>query len=196
MVRTLFSRKIYFTTLLTRAQSQAPSKKRRSIRAKATTASRPKLPFSDPISKSSRTTPTDETPFGPSKRDKKAIKHSSFISKIEKSSSTKKRRRPNKKLVANLVSLADALPDLDDEAGGDGGDSEVVIGQAKIQRKSLKSRPGAMKRKEKLETMERERFNANLVQMSGGMGVADRWAALKNHVRSTVEQKAEFAAKK
>lgn len=69
----------------------------------------------------------------------------------------------------------------------------MVIGQAKIQRKSLKSRPGAMKRKEKLERMERERFQKNLVQMSVGSGVEDRWRALKEHVRSTVEQKPEFA---
>jgi hypothetical protein len=72
----------------------------------------------------------------------------------------------------------------------------VVVGQAKIQRKSLKTRPGAMKRKEKLERVERERFNANLVQMSSGSGIADRWAALKSHVKSTVEQKPEFAAQK
>ena len=70
------------------------------------------------------------------------------------------------------------------------------MGQAKIQRKSLKSRPGALKRKEKLQKMEMERFNANLAQMSTASGVADRWAALKNHVKSTVEQKAEFAALK
>jgi hypothetical protein len=60
----------------------------------------------------------------------------------------------------------------------------------------LKSRPGALKRKEKLERMERERFNANLVQMSTATAVQDRWAALKNHVKTTVEQKPEFAAKK
>jgi hypothetical protein len=60
----------------------------------------------------------------------------------------------------------------------------------------LKSRPGATKRREKLEREERARFNANLVQMSAGTGIEDRWAALKNHVKSTVEQKPEFAAKK
>lgn len=71
----------------------------------------------------------------------------------------------------------------------------MVIGQARIQRKSLKSRPGAMKRKEKVERMERERFQKNLVQMSGASAVEDRWRALKEHVRSTVEVKAEFAGK-
>jgi hypothetical protein len=64
--------------------------------------------------------------------------------------------------------------------------------------KSLKSRPGATKRKEKLERLERQRFSANLAQMAGsGMAnpVADRWAALKNHVQSTMEVKPEFLNK-
>jgi hypothetical protein len=65
------------------------------------------------------------------------------VNKIEKAKA-KKRRRPNKKLVANLESLADALPDLDENDDK----SEVVVGQAKIHRTSLKSRPGATKRKE------------------------------------------------
>jgi uncharacterized protein HemY len=55
-----------------------------------------------------------------------------------------------------------------------------------------------MKRKEKLEKMERDRFNANLVQMAsstGGAGLADRWAALKTHVQNNVETKPEFAKK-
>jgi hypothetical protein len=60
----------------------------------------------------------------------------------------------------------------------------------------LKSRPGAQKRKEKLEKLEKERFNQNLVQLasstSNGGGVQDRWAALKNHVKSTMEVKPEF----
>ncbi|KAF2182539.1 hypothetical protein K469DRAFT_690667 [Zopfia rhizophila CBS 207.26] len=176
-------------------------KKRTSARAKASAlakSSRPaKLPLSVP---SSETTETTETALFPSsKKDKRSIKHTTFVSKIEKSSSkTNKRRRPNKQLAANLESLADALPDLDEDEGK----NLVVIGQAKIQRKSLKSRPGAMKRKEKLEKMERDRYNKNLVQMAGssagaGSGqsttsLADRWSALKNHVQNTAEKKAEF----
>lgn len=34
-------------------------------------------------------------------------------------------------------------------------------------KKSLKTRPGAMKRKRNLETMERERFEMNMAQMAG-----------------------------
>jgi hypothetical protein len=162
-------------------------KKRTSIRAK-TNKIRPALPLSQPIEASTGSL------FSSSKKDKQKIKHSSFVSKIEKpSSSTKKRRRPNKKLVANLESLADALSGIEDDGGEGNGD--VVVGQAKIQRKSLKSRPGAMKRKEKLEKMERDRFNANLAQMASANSGADRWAALKSHVKSTVEQKPEFTKK-
>jgi hypothetical protein len=176
--------------------SKAPVvKKRTTARAKSARASRPQITLPSPDSTSSL--------FPASKRDKRTIKHSSFVSKIEKTSKVQKRRRPNKKLVANLESLANALPGLDDET--DNGKSEVVLGQAKIHRKSLKSRPGAMKRKSKLEKLEMERFNANLAQMVGtsrgqsdaerSNSIADRWAALKNHVQNTTEVKPEFVKK-
>ncbi|KAF2268244.1 hypothetical protein CC78DRAFT_455352, partial [Lojkania enalia] len=159
-------------------------------RAKASRASKP----------NSNTPSSAEAPLFPSsKKDKQKIKHSAFIGRIEKSTSkTAKRRRPHKKLVANLESLADALPELDDAQGNtDGG--EVEVGQARI-RKSLKSRPGAMKRKKKLEKTERDRFSKNLAQMvgsgasnsGGSTSIADRWAALKSHVQGTMEKKTEF----
>ncbi|KAF2277894.1 uncharacterized protein EI97DRAFT_277177 [Westerdykella ornata] len=193
----------------------APTKKRSSLRAKAAAVRpRPPLPLSAPISKSKPTPSTldheegdgGDFHFPTSKRDKKAIKHSSFVSRIEKSGSkTPKRRRPNKKLVANLESLADALPEIegarDGGSGADGGNGvEVVVGQAKVRvrgggLKSMKSRPGAMKRKEKLERMERERFNANLVQLSAGRGTEARWAALRRHVEGNVERRGDFAGK-
>jgi len=183
----------------------APTSGRKRVSARAKAAhiltSRPLLPLSTPITRSNPASNADKSLFSASKRDKRTIKHSSFIGKIEKSSSkTPKRRRPNKKLVANLETLANALPDLEDSVDGKG-QAEVVVGQAKIQRKSLKTRPGAMKRKENLEKMERDRFNKNLAQLAGHGGagaatsatsIADRWAALKSHVQSTVEKKAEF----
>ncbi|ORY16632.1 ribosome biogenesis protein SLX9-domain-containing protein [Clohesyomyces aquaticus] len=165
-------------------------KKRTSVRAKVSKPSKA-------VSSQATAAAVDESLFPSSKKDKRTIRHSSFVSRIEKSSSkTKRRRRPDKKLVANLESLAHALPDL----GDDGENGEVVIGQAKIQRKSLKSRPGATKRKAKLEKAEKDRFNKNLAQLAGstnGAGadatsIADRWAALKNHVQSTAEKKPEF----
>lgn len=120
------------------------------------------------------------------------------MSKIEKSSAkTQKRRRPNKKLVANLESLADALPD-----GGADGDVELDqarVVQPKVKMESMNKSKGAKKRKEKLEKLEKERFNANLVQLAsatqGPTAVQDRWAALKNHVQSNMEVRPEFEQK-
>ncbi|KAF2493585.1 hypothetical protein BU16DRAFT_513606 [Lophium mytilinum] len=152
--------------------------------------------------KTSRPRPVFESPdtvFPSSKKDKRTIKHSVFVNKITKTHNKPlKRRRPNKKLVANLESLAEALPDLaEDEDGG-----STTIGMAKIRHKSLKSRPGAMKRKEKIEQLERERFGKNLAQMMGSTPsqqdnakpatIADRWSALKSFVQSTTEVKPEF----
>ncbi|KAI5372407.1 hypothetical protein J4E82_008866 [Alternaria postmessia] len=135
-----------------------------------------------------------------SKRDKQKIKHSSFVSKIEKSSAkTQKRRRPNNKLVANLESLADALPDA--ATAGELETSQARILQPKVKLESMKRTKGAKKRKEKLDKLEKERFNANLAQLVRGTGnatsgadaVQDRWAALKSHVQSNMETKPEFA---
>ncbi len=145
--------------------------------------------------------------FKTTKRDKRIIKHSSFVSRIEKTNTkTKKRRRPSKKLVANLESLVDALPE-------DGGRSEELESDnVKMRHKSLKSRPGATKRKEKLEAMEKERFGKNMAQMvvrtattsttgaeGAGEGTAEksgssttRWAALRAFIQQTMEQKPEF----
>ncbi|KAL2355070.1 ribosome biogenesis protein SLX9-domain-containing protein [Cryomyces antarcticus] len=123
-----------------------------------------------------------DSAFAPSKKDKRTIKHSAFLNRIEKAPIKRnKRRRPSKKLVANLESLVDALPDLDDVDGDEwegvedeGGDGDVSVtrrvggsdGMVKIKQKSLRSRPGAMKRKEKMEKIERERFDKNLAQMA------------------------------
>lgn len=122
-----------------------------------------------------------------------------------------KRRRPNKKLVTTLESLGDALDDVLDE-GGVGERAK----EGKIRLKGLKSRPGAMKKKEKLERMERERFGRNLAQLTSGTGTgkeipgmqdervegkvemsstASRWAALRGFISQTMEQKEEFTQK-
>lgn len=55
-----------------------------------------------------------------------------------------------------------------------------------------------MKRKEKLEKLEMDRFNKNLAQLASGTqgtAVQDRWAALKSHVQSSMEIKPEFVKK-
>ncbi|KFY15339.1 hypothetical protein V492_02054 [Pseudogymnoascus sp. VKM F-4246] len=137
------------------------------------------------------------------KKDKRTIKHSAFVNRIEKANTkTLKRRRPSKKLVATLESLADALPDFDDDGNG-----ETVVGDARIKHRSLKSRPGATKRREKLEKMERERFGKNMAQLSAtsdampavegeapapAAATANKWAALRGFISQTLEQKPEF----
>ncbi|KAL8687419.1 MAG: hypothetical protein Q9218_006400 [Villophora microphyllina] len=142
--------------------------------------------------------------FGRSKEDKRFIKRSALLSRIEKSKQQpKKRRRPSKKLVASLESLAEALPDAPsrDEAGA----TEASAG--KIRHRSLKSQPGAMKRKEKIISMEKDRFNQNMAQLvamrrsgveehdaSHGTGAAtdaptgNRWATLRNFIQQNVDQ--------
>lgn len=135
--------------------------------------------------------------FLSTKKDKRTIKHSAFVNRIEKANKKPlKRRRPSKKLVTTLESLADALPDA--------GEAETIIGDAKIKHKSLKSRPGATKRREKLEKMERERFGKNMAQLTAGnpattgnedtqkQATANRWAALRGFISQTLEQKEEF----
>lgn len=192
-------------TPLTTYQAPTQGKKRPSLRAKA----RPARPSSSSTSHPTSTTHTyhsSSSTFSATKKDKRTIKHSTFVNKIAKAHATpKKRRRPSKKLVTTLESLADALPDdIDGEdqgaANGDGA-TTTVVGQARIRHKSLRSRPGAMKRKEKVERMERERFERNMAQMqepaqAGGAvpaeGTANRWAALRGFIEATMERKKEF----
>ena len=71
--------------------------------------------------------------------------------------------------MADLGSLEDALPGVDAASKG------ATAGErssGKVKHKSLKSRPGAMKRKEKLMTAERERFAKNLALMAAGSNEA------------------------
>ena len=153
-----------------------------------------------PQSKASAARPkkSEASAFATSKKDKRQIKHSTFVSKITKDNPKKsRRRRPNKKLVATLDSLADALPDVEDEAEHPRTYDQVNI----IRHKSVKTRPGAMKRKEKLEKSERERFAKNLAEMSRqspaapvhGTSTNDgstsgRWQALRSFISSTMER--------
>ncbi|KAK4869017.1 hypothetical protein LT330_006626 [Penicillium expansum] len=147
--------------------------------------------------------------FRTSKRDKRQIKHAALVSKIEKNSQkTPKRRRASKKLVANLESLADALPEA--EESNDAASQVNVIKQ-----KTLRHKPGALKRREKLEKLERDRFNKNLTEMSKitsapvtnngeasteasteSNPTAGRWSALRNFISQTMEQQPVFKANK
>lgn len=153
-----------------------------------------------------------------SKKDKRAIKHASFVSRIEKANRKPlKRRRPGKKLVTNLDSLAAALPDL-----LEGGETEEGLRQmreGKVRHKSLKSRPGALKKKERVVKGEVQRFGANLAKLSAvqekemdvvdksaeatqtavpapaQVSTANRWAALRGFISATMEQNPAFVTK-
>lgn len=96
-----------------------------------------------------------------SKRDKRIMKHSSFVSRITSSKIAKnKRRRPKNKLKTTLEGLADALPELKSGEGGE----EVLAGRVK--HKSLRSKKGALNRKEKIVKGEMERFGASMAKLS------------------------------
>jgi dynactin complex subunit len=128
------------------------------------------------------------------------------MSKIAKNATkTPKKRRASKKLVANLESLADALPDAADESHDAA--SQVNV----IKQNTLRHKPGALKRREKIEKVERDRFAKNMAQMSGlqatapsGTGenngaadsTASRFAALRNFISSTMEQQPVFKTNK
>ncbi|KAL8941251.1 MAG: hypothetical protein Q9216_002354 [Gyalolechia sp. 2 TL-2023] len=134
-----------------------------------------------------------------SKKDKRTIKHSALISRIEKSKpQTERRKRSAKKLIASLASLADALPAAHDA-------EPVETATTTIKHRSLKSKPGAMKKKEKIITMEKDRFNKNMAQMASWQpSSADRqdacnqtpandastkWAALRTFIQQTMEKR-------
>ncbi|KIW17423.1 hypothetical protein PV08_04617 [Exophiala spinifera] len=166
-----------------------------------------------------KTTPStiskQDSLFPASKKDKRRIKHEQLINKVTKSATkAPRRRRPNKKLVATLDSLADALPTDDVETGTRGSVGERPEDQVNIiKRKSMKSRPGAMKRREKLEQSERDRFAKNMAQLATPRSTNEldkentsvdaaqntnvpptnaRWAALRGFISQTLETKPEL----
>ncbi|EJP68161.1 uncharacterized protein BBA_03057 [Beauveria bassiana ARSEF 2860] len=160
--------------------------------------------------------------FSSSKRDKRLIKHSSFLSRVAESgvsktssssSSSRKNKRTgrgrSKQLSTTLEGLADALPELQDGA---------EAAQGKIRHKSIKSKKGALKRKEQVVKGEMERFGVSMAQLAGtreqeragevmmkkkmegegggghgSAGGSSRWAALRGYISSTMEQNPAFA---
>ncbi|EHK50418.1 hypothetical protein TRIATDRAFT_303984 [Trichoderma atroviride IMI 206040] len=106
--------------------------------------------------------------FLSSKRDKRTIKHSSFVSRVTSTTSARvskkalKRGGRNKKSTTlnSLDSLADALPEL---AAGEGA-AEILAG--KIRHQSLRSKKGALKRKERLLKGEMQRFGVSMAHLS------------------------------
>jgi hypothetical protein len=128
------------------------------------------------------------------------MRRSLLLSRIEKPRlKTVRRRRPSKKLATSLESLVGALPEIT---------SEAVAGSAIITRASLKSRPGALKKRAALGRLEIERFNKNMTQLAGGRSCppgtlsdrasaaagpategerSQRWEALQGFIRATLD---------
>lgn len=138
------------------------------------------------------------------------IKHSQFLSRVQSSSDKitksghRRNRRPGNK-ITSLQGLEDALPEVEEklEAG-------------KVRHRSLKSRPGAIKRKERVVRGEMDRFGMNMAQLAktpqGDMveesvkekdvtqkpeesGQQGKWAALRGYISATMEQNPAFANK-
>lgn len=112
--------------------------------------------------------------FIDSKKDKRTIKHNAFVSRIAKtapgSGKIKKRRRPSKKLVTSLESLGDVLGEISDEIREDQESGKTMDkmqeAMGRVRHKSLKTRPGALKRKEKVVKTEMDRFGRSLAQLA------------------------------
>lgn len=144
--------------------------------------------------------------FKTSKRDKRKIKHAQLLSKISKSQPRRRRRRPAKRLVTTLDSLLEALPDETvDRNAGTQLQEQVHI----IQRQSVTSRSGALKRREKLDKSERDRFANNMAQMAISRSSGDRqdetgscdkpttsarWTALRGFISQTLERRNDMKA--
>ncbi|KAI1811735.1 ribosome biogenesis protein SLX9-domain-containing protein [Poronia punctata] len=199
----------------------APSK-RRSLRAKLAAKGGPE-PYAPRKAPRPDAVVPDFDGFTNTKKDKRTIKHSAFLSRVEKAHQKPlKRRRPNKKLIANLESLADALPDL--LADGETEEGLRQLREGKVRHKSIKMRKGALKKKEKIVKGEMDRFSHSLAQLNAMGATAgpeaqaqaqtqiptqaspqtqqtpaattNRWAALRGFISSTMEQNPAFVGNK
>ncbi|KAK8056237.1 hypothetical protein PG993_001464 [Apiospora rasikravindrae] len=145
----------------------APTK-RRSLRAKLAAKANGPEPYAPRKAPRPDSAPVSDD-FISSKKDKRLVKHSSFVSRIQKANKKPlKRRRPGKKLVTDLDSLKKALPGLLEDGATEEGLKQLKEGKLRL--KSLRSRKGALKRKEKLVKSELERFQGNMAQLNAMRG--------------------------
>ncbi|KAF3762748.1 hypothetical protein M406DRAFT_280898, partial [Cryphonectria parasitica EP155] len=151
----------------------APSTKRKSLRLKATER------LANPLAprKVHRPDSAVTDSFLDTKADRARIRRATFISRITKPSSTassrssrknakrhesRRRREAQAEAAVAMGGLADALPELTAEEVGAG---EAARG-GKVRHRSLGSRPGALRRKERVVRGEMERFGLSLAQLS------------------------------
>ncbi|KAL1868914.1 hypothetical protein Daus18300_005750 [Diaporthe australafricana] len=199
----------------------APTK-RKSLRAKATER------LANPLAprKVHRPSAQVSDSFIESKRDKRLIKHSSFVSRITKPAAKTPTQRKNLKrrekarqaqASTSLSALSDALPSLTaDEVQA--GETET---SGRVRHKSLKSAPGALRKKDRLVRGEMDRFGRSLAQLSSVreqpvvpaqqtemdvelkdgeeenrapvQSTANRFAALRGFISATMEQNPAFS---
>ncbi|KAF8428113.1 ribosome biogenesis protein SLX9-domain-containing protein [Tirmania nivea] len=172
-------------------------------------------------------------PVQPTKKSKRTARHAVLLTRIATSAITKSSKKNLKRkesraskqnLITGLSSLADALPDADNEDGWEDWEHDVFDqsskdalrnlqhkrkagGEGKMKMKTIKSKPGAQKRKEKVLREECVRFGKNLAIMnsatvaavaegrkSGAVQVpaVNSWAALRGFIANTMERKEEF----
>ena len=135
--------------------------------------------------------------FIDSKKDKRTIKHNAFVSRIAKTApgsgkiNKKRSRRPSKKLNTNLESLGDVLGEIDaeikeDEESGKTMD-KLQEAMGRVRHKSLKTRPGALKRKEKVVKTEMDRFGRSLAQLATVKEVPGQVPAAQGMVVETAQ---------
>ena len=109
-----------------------------------------------------------------SKSHKRIVKHTALIQRLQQSTPTYrrvnpslKRRRPSKKMVTDLASLEAALPITNDPIEPTAlAMSSCGVKGSKIRYTSLKTKPGARKRRERLLEAERHKFSKNLAVMA------------------------------
>ncbi|KAI3397642.1 hypothetical protein diail_10513 [Diaporthe ilicicola] len=201
----------------------APTK-RKSLRTKATER------LANPLAprKVHRPSAQVSDSFIESKRDKRLIKSSAFVSRITKPSALTPTQRKNLKrrekarqaqASTSLSALSDALPSLTAD--------EVRAGEAeaagRVRHRSLRSTPGALRRKDRLVRGEMDRFGRSLAQLSSVreqpaaqhqqqqtemdvelkdgeeenrapvQSTANRFAALRGFISATMEQNPAFS---
>lgn len=83
-----------------------------------------------------------------------------------------------------MEGLANALPDIERQVN--------LIGEKKIKMDSLTNGPGLMKRRGKVEALERERFGKNLAQLMG----AQQSAVIQNAAQGEGELQPSSTAKR
>lgn len=132
--------------------------------------------------------------IAPVKAEKRATKHAKLLSRVQKNATrgdhknASKIRRPKNKLATSISSLEQALPSIQDGSCP----MADLISSKNLPSRTLKSRPGASKRKEKVIASEIQRFGKNLALMQTAKSQSqpghERWEAIRKHIEMAAHQ--------